>query len=591
MQDTFDELYKRSQEGNMKGIDLYSIITSRENILLAYRTIKSNTGAKTCGTDGLTIDNYKYENEGKFIEEIRNNFNNYKPNSVRRIWIPKSNGKKRPLGIPTMKDRLIQQCIKQVLEPICEAKFYAHSYGFRPNRSTHDAMARSMFLINIGKLHHIVDIDIQGFFDNVNHSKLLKQMFNIGIQDKRILAIIYRMLKAPIKGEGIPAKGTPQGGILSPLLSNIVLNDLDWWIANQWEEMKTRHTYAQKGGKVQALKRTSKLKQMYTVRYADDFKVFTNSHKSAIRIYHAVRGYLKDRLNLDISPEKSTITNLRRNKSEFLGFSLKAVKKRSRYVANTSVSYEKKKTIQEKLRQHIINIQKSPTYESIGKYNSYILGIQNYYRIATHVNTDFREIAYRLNKTIYNRLKTTGKRGLPRNQSIIYKKYFKNNYRTFEIQKVNLYPIADIKTQNALNFTQEKCNYTAKGRKLLEHEYLDNMINKEINALMHSTTEYNSMEYMDNRISKYSMQKGCCAITGEFLLAERVHCHHVLPRNLGGTDEYKNLVIVSREVHRLIHATTNMTIKWYVDNLQLDGKQLKKINTYREKCNLEAIKE
>lgn len=96
MQDTFDELYKRSQEGNMRGIDLYSIITSKKNILLAYRTIKSNTGAKTCSTDGLTIDNYKYDNEGKFIEEIRNNFNNYKPNSVRRIWIPKSNGKKRP---------------------------------------------------------------------------------------------------------------------------------------------------------------------------------------------------------------------------------------------------------------------------------------------------------------------------------------------------------------------------------------------------------------------------------------------------------------------------------------------------------------
>lgn len=149
MQDTFDEPYKRSHEGNMKGGDLYSIITSRENILLAYRTIKSNTGAKTCGTDGLTIDNYKYENEGKFIEEIRNNFNNYKPNSVRRIWIPKSNGKKRPLGILNMKDSLIQQCIKQVLESIREAKFYAHSYGFRPNRSTHDAMARSMFLINI----------------------------------------------------------------------------------------------------------------------------------------------------------------------------------------------------------------------------------------------------------------------------------------------------------------------------------------------------------------------------------------------------------------------------------------------------------
>lgn len=125
---------------------------------------------------------------------------------------------------------------------------------------------------------------------------------------------------------------------------------------------------------------------MYIVRYADDFKFFTNSHKSAIRIYHAVRGCLKDRLHLDISPDKSTITNPRRNKSEFLGFPLKATKKRNRYVANTSVSCKKRR-----IRQHIINIQKSPTYESIAKYNTYILEIQNYYRIATHVTTDFRK--------------------------------------------------------------------------------------------------------------------------------------------------------------------------------------------------------
>ena len=90
-------------------------------------------------------------------------------------------------------------------------------------------------------MHHVVDIDIQGFFDNVNHSKLIKQMYSIGIRDKRVLTIVSKMLKAPIKGIGVPTKGTPQGGILSPLLSNIVLNDLDWWIANQWEYLKTKH--------------------------------------------------------------------------------------------------------------------------------------------------------------------------------------------------------------------------------------------------------------------------------------------------------------------------------------------------------------
>ena len=268
MQDIFDDLYERSKNNATKGLRLYEHIISKDNILLAFRNIKANTGSKTAGTDGITIDKYKIENADEFIEEIRKTLENYKPQTVRRVEIPKPNGKKRPLGIPTMRDRLIQQMFKQVLEPICEAKFYHHSYGFRLNRSTHHVMARCQFLVNNVKLHHVVDIDIQGFFDNVNHSKLIKQMYSIGIRDKRVLTIVSKMLKAPIKGVGVPTKGTPQGGILSPLLSNIVLNDLDWWIANQWECLKTKQTYTP-CGKLRALKKTN-LKQMYIVRYADD---------------------------------------------------------------------------------------------------------------------------------------------------------------------------------------------------------------------------------------------------------------------------------------------------------------------------------
>lgn len=329
MQDIFDDLYERSKNNATKGLRLYEHIISKDNILLAFRNIKANTGSKTAGTDGITIDQYKIENADEFIEEIRKVLQNYKPQTVRRVEIPKPNGKKRPLGIPTMRDRLIQQMFKQVLEPICEAKFYHHSYGFRPNRSTHHVMARCQFLVNNVKLHHVVDIDIQGFFDNVSHSKLIKQMYSIGIRDKRVLTIVSKMLNAPIKGIGVPTKGTPQGGILSPLLSNIVLNDLDWWIANQWECLKTKHAYAT-NSKTRALRKTN-LKQMYIVRYADDFKIFTNSHQSAIKIFHATKEYIKNQLNLDISTEKSAITNLRRRKSDFLGLSLKAVTKRNKY--------------------------------------------------------------------------------------------------------------------------------------------------------------------------------------------------------------------------------------------------------------------
>ena len=586
MQGIFDDLYERSKNNATKGLRLYEHIISKQNILLAYRNIKANTGSKTAGTDNITIDQYKIKDVETFVKDIRNALTNYKPQTVRRVEIPKPNGKKRPLGIPTMRDRLIQQMFKQILEPICEARFYNHSYGFRPNRSTNHAMARCQHLINHNKHHHVVDIDIQGFFDNVNHSKLIKQMYSIGIKDRRVLTIVSKMLKAPIKGIGIPTKGTPQGGILSPLLSNIVLNDLDWWISRQWENMKTDFNYTYKS-KLATMKKTN-LKEMYIVRYADDFKVFTNSHMNAKKIYHAVKGYLKNQLNLDISSEKSTITNLRQRSSDFLGFKLKAVKKRKAYVANTWVMDKKVMNILEKARQLIKEIQKSPSSKTALKYNTFVLGVKNYYKVATHVNINFTDLAYRLSRTLHNRLKSIGKYGLPIKPSETYKRFHKNKFKTYEIEGIHLFPIADIQTKNNFQFNQNICDYTKEGRKYL-YKHLSNSIVTEINSMLKLTQYSNNMEYADNRISRYSMQLGKCAITGKFLSANEVHCHHKKPRLLGGTDEFKNLVIVHKDVHRLIHATDNMTIEKYRDILQLDGKQLKKLNQFRKVCNLVAL--
>ena len=216
MESTFDKLYADSKKGKTFS-KLMEIIESEENIKLAYRTIKKNSGSDTAGVDKRTIKNLAKLSEEEYVKLIRKQFSNYHPRPVRRVEIPKPNGKTRPLGIPTIVDRVVQQCVLQVLEPICEAKFSENSNGFRPNRSAETAIAQCMRLIQVQHMYHVVDLDIKGFFDNINHTKLMRQIWTLGIRDKKLLCIIKEMLKAPVvlpNGKvTYPTKGTPQGGL------------------------------------------------------------------------------------------------------------------------------------------------------------------------------------------------------------------------------------------------------------------------------------------------------------------------------------------------------------------------------------------
>ena len=339
MQHIYDELYAQSKNGN-NFYKLLEIIGSEQNICLAYRNLKSNSGSKTAGTDGMTIDDIKQLSNAEIVATVRESLSSYRPKSVRRVLIPKAGSDKmRPLGIPCIWDRLVQQCILQVLEPICEPKFHNHSYGFRANRSAHHAVSRVTTLINLSKYHYCVDVDIKGFFDNVNHGKLLKQIWTLGIRDKRLICIISKMLKAEIDGEGVPEKGTPQGGLLSPLLSLIVLNELDWWVSSQWETFQPKNR--SKNGWLQYAKKYTKLKSGFIVRYADDFKIMCSTYGEAQRFYHSTVDFLNKRLKLEISPEKSKVVNLKKNSSDFLGFKIKVIPKgrtKHGYVAKTDMN-------------------------------------------------------------------------------------------------------------------------------------------------------------------------------------------------------------------------------------------------------------
>ena len=350
----YDELYSKAKE-NRRFTNLYDLIVSRENILLAYRNIKKNKGSKTKGVNATTILDIGKDNPERLISYVRNRMSNFQPMPVRRVEIPKDNGKVRPLGIPTMEDRLIQQCIKQVLEPICEAKFYKHSYGFRPNRSTHHAIARVLALTNRHNFQYVVDIDIKGFFDNVNHSKLIRQIWSLGIHDKTLIFIIKRILTAPIKMPDnttvLPDKGTPQGGIISPLLANIVLNELDWWIASQWEENPIAISRGRERiiGKTKVfdkshgyrIMKNTEMKEMHIIRYADDFRIFCRTKEDAVRTKEAVTEWIEERLKLEVSPEKTRIVNTRKRWSEFLGFKIRVRLKHHKYVVQSAICDKK----------------------------------------------------------------------------------------------------------------------------------------------------------------------------------------------------------------------------------------------------------
>lgn len=613
MQEKFDELYAKSRDG-YEFTNLMDDILSEENILLAYRNLKTNKGSETPGTDKVTITEIGKLPPNEVVEKVRfiltGSQHGYRPKPVRRKDIPRPDGKLRPLGIPCMWDRLIQQCVKQIMEPICEAKFSNNSYGFRPNRSVENAISSCYKHMQIEHLKYVIEFDIEKFFDNVDHSKLIHQIWAMGIHDKHLIYIIKQMLKAEIRmpdGTSVhPIKGTPQGGIISPILANIVLNELDRWVESQWQDhplvLKYSHDRTSEGkgfdrGSGYRSARGTKLKTMLIVRYADDFRIFCRNRDEANRILIAVTRWLKERLRLNVSAEKTRVVNLEKEYSEFLGFKMRLRRKRNGWTVESHMSDKAIKNAKTELKEQIKRIirpaNNSEELKEIRLYNSMVMGIQNYYSIATDINLDAQEIAKEVRIVLYNgmntdkglRMSKTG-RELTETEKYTYGKSKMLRYST--ATKEPIYPIAYVQTRHPMAMSNSTCSYTPEGRKNLHKNLRINT--KLLVELMKRPTMSKSVEFNDNKLSLFSAQWGKCGVTGrEFQTTQDIHCHHKVPKQYGGTDAYANLILVLEPVHKLIHATDEETIVKYMQMLALTPKQIEKVNELRTLAKRKTI--
>ena len=629
MLNTLDDLYKKSKKGEVF-TSLIPVIASRNNILQAIAKLKISKKEKATGIDKVKIEDLTSKDTEEVIRVVQEKLSGkYEPKATRRVYIPKPNGKQRPLGIPTTIDCVIQQCILQILEPICEAKFNKHSYGFRPNCSVENAIADCYFRMQRHGYTYAVKFDISGFFDNINHAKLRQQLWSMGIQDKKLLVILNKILKADIiepNGEQIDhTKGTAQGGIISPLLANVVLNELDWWVVSQWEEYgcyewkdKPKPRYAKNGtrnyGHEHSKMRKTNLKEIAIVRYADDFIIFCKNRSIAKKVNYAVVDWLGKRLKLEASPEKTEIINLKRKYCEFLGFKFKLHKKSKKWVVESHISDKKMEYITKELRGQYKAIKKSGTgkkkEDTVSQTNSKITGWHNFYGIATHCSLDFSIINHKTLKCKHNNLKSEiSKEGeIPKTKT--GKKYGKSEQiRFIKSTKQMLIPIAftgkkgdksaESISRNPMSRRTKSQIYSPQDREEMgwnkpieDKDRIEEIVEKWYSEPSHSS----SMEFVINKIQLLHTQKGKCKITGLTMLdkPENIHGHHIKPKKLGGKDNKKNIILIKEEIHRLIHSTqleTQMGILRAMtaeERLAIVGAE-EKLNKFRKEVGNEPI--
>jgi RNA-directed DNA polymerase len=524
-------IFRASQEGDHKKARSLQKLMLRSyfNVLVSVRRVtQDNQGKHTPGVDKLVVKTPAAR--GKLVDEMTT-CQPWKARPARRVYIPKANGKQRPLGIPTIKDRCLQAMVKNALEPYWEARFEGSSYGFRPGRGCHDAIAR---IFAIARNHHgkgrngrikewVVDADIKGAFDNIDHQHLLEAIGGFPARE-----LIKQWLKAGYMEDGVfhdTETGTPQGGVISPLLANIALHGMEQALGIRWTPT---------GGN---------LGKRVVVRYADDFVVFCKSREDAEETTTILTEWLAKR-GLTLSTEKTRIVNIKEG-FNFLGYTIrryKSNKTRSGYKLLITPSKDSVKRLKGRLMDEWRKLQGCVSSVIIKQLNPIIRGWANYYRNCVAKATFNKLDQWMFKRTLHNVRRKHSNQGIRGLLTRYWGRFnpHRNDNWVFGDRQTGQYLIK-------FAWTPIKRHVLVKGRSSpddprLTQYWLDREKAKALNLPGH-------------RREIATLQDGCCPVCGESLFnGEEMQVHHRRLRSKGGTDAKENLALVHLFCQQQIHS-------------------------------------